>query len=84
MYIVCFAFNNDYAILHNLYKFYFFILAGNNGQTSQIKSTEATRTSEVLAEPQSSVEPGGPSVNVFTTDYGKFSSVSVSLIRFSS
>ncbi|KAL1274826.1 hypothetical protein QQF64_027640 [Cirrhinus molitorella] len=41
-----------------------------NSQTSKIKSTEATQTSEASAEPQSSVEPDGPSVNVFTTDYG--------------
>ncbi|RXN16219.1 hypothetical protein ROHU_004170 [Labeo rohita] len=44
--------------------------SGNSGQTSKIKSTEATQTSEASAEPQSSVEPDGPSVNVFTTDYG--------------
>ncbi|XP_058632657.1 uncharacterized protein si:dkey-245n4.2 isoform X2 [Onychostoma macrolepis] len=43
---------------------------GNNDQISKLKSTEATQTSEASAEPQSSVELDGPSVNVFTTEYG--------------
>ncbi|XP_067294416.1 uncharacterized protein si:dkey-245n4.2 isoform X2 [Pseudorasbora parva] len=44
--------------------------SGNNGQTFQAKSTEATQTSEASTGPQRSVEPRDPSVNVFTTDYG--------------
>ncbi|XP_051551774.1 uncharacterized protein LOC127439616 isoform X1 [Myxocyprinus asiaticus] len=40
--------------------------SGNNG----LQSTVVTLTSEASPEPQSSTEPGGPSVNVFTTDYG--------------
>uniref|UniRef100_A0A8C2HC05 Si:dkey-245n4.2 n=1 Tax=Cyprinus carpio TaxID=7962 RepID=A0A8C2HC05_CYPCA len=44
--------------------------SGNNDQTSRLKSTDASQTSDASAEPQSSVEPDGPSVNVFTTDYG--------------
>ncbi|XP_043096484.1 uncharacterized protein si:dkey-245n4.2 isoform X2 [Puntigrus tetrazona] len=43
---------------------------GNNDQTSKLKSTETTQTPEASDKPQSSVEPGGPSVNVFTPDYG--------------
>ncbi|XP_052411280.1 uncharacterized protein si:dkey-245n4.2 isoform X2 [Carassius gibelio] len=45
--------------------------SGNNDQTSRIKSTEATQSSDASAEPQNSIEPDGPSVNVFTTDYGQ-------------
>ncbi|XP_056312953.1 uncharacterized protein si:dkey-245n4.2 [Danio aesculapii] len=44
--------------------------SGSNVQTSKIKSTEATQTSDSTAGTQSSAEPRDPSVNVFTTDYG--------------
>ncbi|XP_051518067.1 uncharacterized protein LOC127420106 [Myxocyprinus asiaticus] len=41
----------------------------SNGLTAP-KSTEVTQTKEASPEPQSSMEPGEPSVNFFTTDYG--------------
>ncbi|XP_005165491.1 uncharacterized protein si:dkey-245n4.2 [Danio rerio] len=44
--------------------------SGSNVQTSKIKSTEATQTSDSMSETQGSAEPRDPSVNVFTTDYG--------------
>lgn len=53
-----------------LFNFRIFASAGSKDLTAP-KTTKVTQTSDAMPEPQSSMGPEGPYVNVFPTEYGE-------------